>query len=260
MSLDSTISQCNELKKKLLTGDLEGCVPLLSSLKVALMKIGFLPVEGVASKQELHISREILELGAQWALKSEDIPAFERYISQLKPYYFEFNNDSVPESPFMYELLGLNLLCLLSQNRIAEFHMELERLDPNQLHSNIYIKHPVSLEQYLMEGAYNKVFLSRGNVPAESYTFFVERLMSTVRDEIAGCCEKAYRTLPKSSASKLLLLGDGQDITKFAAEREWSQTANDISFPEIEQDNKTTVSTDLIKQSLGYARELEKIV
>ena len=51
-----------------------------------------------------------------------------------------------------YELLGLNLLCLLSQNRIADFHMELERLDPTQLHSNIYLKHPVSLEQYLMEG------------------------------------------------------------------------------------------------------------
>jgi len=41
---------------------------------------------------------------------------------------------------------------LLSQNRIADFHMELERLDPTQLHSNIYLKHPVSLEQYLMEG------------------------------------------------------------------------------------------------------------
>ena len=38
--------------------------------------------------------------------------------------------------------------------------------------------------------AYNKVFLSRGNVPADSYTFFVYKLMATIRDEIASCCEK----------------------------------------------------------------------
>ena len=35
MSLDATITQCNELKKKLQTGDLEGCKPLLSKLKVS---------------------------------------------------------------------------------------------------------------------------------------------------------------------------------------------------------------------------------
>ena len=27
--------------------------------------------------------------------------------------------------------------------------------------------------QYLMEGSYNKVFLARFNVPAESYLFFI---------------------------------------------------------------------------------------
>jgi 26S proteasome regulatory subunit N12 len=28
----------------------------------------------------------------------------------------------IPESPYRYLLLGLNLLCLLSQNRLADFH------------------------------------------------------------------------------------------------------------------------------------------
>lgn len=28
----------------------------------------------------------------------------------------------LPESSYMYQLLGLNLLALLSQNRVAEFH------------------------------------------------------------------------------------------------------------------------------------------
>lgn len=34
---------------------------------------------------------------------------------------------------------------------------ELELLPAKELHQNVYIKHPVSIEQYLMEGSYNKV-------------------------------------------------------------------------------------------------------
>ena len=54
----------------------------------------------------------------------------------------------------------------------------------------MYIKHPVSLEQYIMEGSYNKVLSLKGNVPAESYNFFFDILLNTVRDEIASCLEK----------------------------------------------------------------------
>ena len=52
------------------------------------------------------------------------------------------------------QLLGLNLLCLLAQNRVAEFHTELERLPANEIENNVYIRHPVSLEQNIMEGSY----------------------------------------------------------------------------------------------------------
>ena len=86
--------------------------------------------------------------------------------------------------------MGLNLLCLLAQNRVAEFHTELERLPGKEIQNNVYIKHPVSLEQYIMEGSYNKVLLAKGNVPAESYNFFIDILMDTVRNEIASCLEK----------------------------------------------------------------------
>lgn len=34
---------------------------------------------------------------------------------------------------------------------------ELELLPAKELQTNVYIKHPVSMEQYLMEGSYNKV-------------------------------------------------------------------------------------------------------
>ena len=37
------------------------------------------------------------------------------------------------------------------------FKQELELLPTKEIQQNIYIKHPVSIEQYLMEGSYNKV-------------------------------------------------------------------------------------------------------
>ena len=40
---------------------------------------------------------------------------------------------------------------------MSEFHTEIERLDPSEIHDDIYIKHPIQIEQYLMEGNYNKV-------------------------------------------------------------------------------------------------------
>lgn len=55
--------------------------------------------------------------------------------------------EQLPESAYMHQLLGLNLLFLLSQNRVAEFHTELERLPAKDIQTNVYIKHPVSLEQ-----------------------------------------------------------------------------------------------------------------
>ena len=67
--------------------------------------------------------------------------------------------------------------------------VDVVRLPSSEL-SNVYIKHPVSLEQYIMEGSYNKVLSLKGNVPAESYNFFFDILLNTVREEIASCLEK----------------------------------------------------------------------
>ena len=81
----------------------------------------------------------------------------------------------------MYSIIGLNLLRLLAQNRLSEFHTELETIEPDQLVSNIYIKHPVEIEQCLMEGSYNRVLNARANVPANEYLFFMDILVDTIR-------------------------------------------------------------------------------
>lgn len=66
------------------------------------------------------VVREILEIGAQYSVEKKDVEAFERYMAYLKTYYMDYAKD-LPESAKMYELLGLNLLRLLSQNRLVTF-------------------------------------------------------------------------------------------------------------------------------------------
>lgn len=64
--------------------------------------------------------RDVLEIGAFFSIETQRVDSFERYLSQLKVYYFDYKD--LPESTNKYQLLGLNLLRLLSQNRLAEFH------------------------------------------------------------------------------------------------------------------------------------------
>lgn len=45
----------------------------------------------------------------------------------------------------MYPLIGLNLLRLLSQNKLSEFHTTLEGIQHDELQSNPFIKQAVDL-------------------------------------------------------------------------------------------------------------------
>jgi len=69
---------------------IDKCLQLLDQLKLLLTQLSFLPTNNDVSKQDLIISRDCLEIGAQVSVASKDIPAFERYLSQLKCYYFDF--------------------------------------------------------------------------------------------------------------------------------------------------------------------------
>ncbi|XP_054264322.1 26S proteasome non-ATPase regulatory subunit 8-like [Macrosteles quadrilineatus] len=242
--------------------NLEACGQLLSKLKVGLTSLMFLPTSNSkASQQELLLARDILEIGAQYSIAVKDIPSFERYMAQLKCYYLDYR-DQLPESAFKYQLLGLNLLLLLSQNRVAEFHTELELLPAEQIQTNPYIRHPVSLEQYLMEGSYNKIFLAKGNVPAESYNFFIDILLETVRDEIANCLEKAYRKISTHDATRMLNLPNQAAIKEYGNKKSWT-LGKDNYFKfgvEEKKSDEALPSVELIEQVIEYARELEMIV
>lgn len=78
---------------------------------------------------------------------------------------------------------GLQLVRLLTQNRIADFHTALEALPlaAEEIAEDPYLSHPVNLERWLMEGSYSKVWNAREEAPTEEYEFFVDSLMGTIR-------------------------------------------------------------------------------
>ncbi|KAI8817967.1 COP9 signalosome [Fimicolochytrium jonesii] len=262
--LNEALAVYEQLKKEFNSpkADLQKCGQYLAKLKIYLTELSFLlPGDRTADAQELLLAREVLEIGAQWSIRVKDIPSFERYISQLKTYYNDYSKQ-LPESARTYPLLGLNLLRLLAQNRISEFHTELELINPDQLNDNVYIRHPIQIEQCLMEGSYNKVWHSRANVPAEEYLFFIDILMGTIRDEIARCSEKAYDSLPIPDAATLLYFKSESEVTAFATERGWkvNPKTKKITFGVTDTDNTDIPADHVILQTLEYARELERIV
>ncbi|CAL5443265.1 unnamed protein product [Camellia sinensis] len=182
----------------------------------------------------------------------------------------------LPPSPQEYPILGLKLLRLLVQNRIAEFHTELELLSASAMENNC-IKHAVELEQLFMEGAYNRVLSARQTVPHETYVYFMDLLAKTVRgerrevfqdrgspyllatgpficgrnaidvkgDEIAGCNEKAYDSLSINDARKILLFSSDKELFEYVKE----------FFLPVSNKVGGNVMTSLMKEILGTMKK-----
>ncbi|XP_028113996.1 26S proteasome non-ATPase regulatory subunit 8 homolog A-like [Camellia sinensis] len=261
--MDPKLTEVSQLferfKAAFIRNDFDTCSKLLSQLKVLLTEFRSLPPlfeETPNAVHELTLSNNVL------SVKIEDQDAFERDFFQLKPYYTDAHG-RLPPSPQEYPILGLNLLRLLVQNRIAEFHTELELLSASAMENNC-IKHAVELEQSFMEGAYNRVLSARQTVPHETYVYFMDLLAKTIRDEIAGCSEKAYDSLSINDARKILLFSSDKELFEYVKEEhpEWEIKNGFVIFQKAKESApcKEIPSLQLINQTLSYARELERIV
>ncbi|KAG8967626.1 hypothetical protein FRC03_009655 [Tulasnella sp. 419] len=243
------------------TPDINKCGQLLGKLKIGLIESGLLFPQGNQNLDDLAVTRDILEMGALWSVRSKDIPSFDRYFAQLQTFYVDYNS-VLPSSPREYSIQGLNLIRLLTQNRIADFHTTLESLPAEALHDNQFIKHPVNLERWLMEGSYSKVWAAREGAPAEEYKFFVDSLMGTIRNEIASCEEAAYESLPVRDAAALLFFQSHVELDQFARQRGWqiNPSTETIVFAKKGEEKIELPKQKLITAALHYARELEQIV
>ncbi|XP_059496892.1 26S proteasome non-ATPase regulatory subunit 8 [Stegostoma tigrinum] len=84
-----------------------------------------------------------------------------------------------------------------------------------------------------------------------------------IRDEIAGCIEKAYENILFNEASRTLFFTTPKKMTEYAKKRGWLLGPdNYYSFTSQQQkpEEVTIPSTELAKQVIEYARHLEMIV
>ncbi|KAK9368980.1 SAC3/GANP/Nin1/mts3/eIF-3 p25 family-domain-containing protein [Lipomyces kononenkoae] len=263
MAPKSFESSARELASVFAAKDYERCSQLLPPLKVTLSQQNILVPMDSSDLSLLAIARDILEIGALTAIFLRDDLLFSRYIAQLSPFY-AMKDRIQPPSANEKKLIALRLLLLLSKNDIAEFHTELETLE-DEADKDIYIRYPVMLERWLMEGSYDKVWKAttqRSEVPAEEFAIFADILVNTIRSEIATCSEKAYPSLPLMNAKHLLFFTEDNDLLEFIEQRGWTVKDGRIYFPEESTDalESGLPMENVIENTLGYARELETIV
>ena len=171
-------------------------------------------------------------------VRALDLDAFERNMALLKPFYYDLRyafssvntglscpladpalrSSLLPASPRENMVVGLNLLRLIAQNQIAAFHSALELVSPELMLSDPFIRYPVAMEQWFMEGAYNKIFKNRDALPAPEYGVLLDTLVTTARHAIASCSERAYSSLSMADAAKLLNIASEQELLLFIQE------------------------------------------
>lgn len=244
--------------------DLKKCSKTISQIKILMTQFQLIPpftAPEATTKKQLMLARETLELATYVSVSAGDEVAFERHVNQVKTYYQDYS-DILPESERRSPIMGLNLLSLLAQNRIADFHSEVELMPASERENNAFITFPIHLESWIMEGGYNKVFSVQDKTPFPLYSFFMKKLLATVRDKIADCAEKAYENFPLSQAASLLML-DTKELKGFCDTRGWVVASDSmINFSGFKENTneRTLPSLALIAQSLQYASELERIV
>jgi len=186
--------------------DLPKAWKLLNDLKILLTKLpGLQNKADSSSKEEFLLARSTFEAACFLSILETDMESFERHFMQLKPFYLDFSNLLSPSSKESL-LVGLNLMRLLSQNRIAEFHSELELLQKS-MKEDPYVSFAIRLEQCLTEGSYAKLLSLSKSSPNEYFHYFTQVLSNTVQSDIADCLETAYKYLSFEDAMEMLSIG-----------------------------------------------------
>mmetsp|Transcript_16818 Transcript_16818/g.25306 ORF Transcript_16818/g.25306 Transcript_16818/m.25306 type:complete len:257 (-) Transcript_16818:1780-2550(-) len=251
--------QTVESLERAVPGNPEEAARLLAQAKLTLLR---LEESGPNNNEQFELGRRAMEQGVLLAVTLRDSLAFERSVAQLKPYYAINTN-----SPLRPTIIGLELLFLIVENRLSEFHMNLELLSEAE-RSIPEISFAIALERDLMVGTYDLVLKAQQSMPSPYFSFFMSRLLDTVRDTIAECAQLTYKTLSLSAAKDLLMFDNTQDLSTFLAKfPNWKIVSgkgggdNYLIFDTPQHEKSQSIpALKLISEHLAYATELERIV
>lgn len=256
------------------------CQRLLPAVKLELIKHNLL-VPLVANTgnldqiNDLKIAERILEIGALSALLTNDNGAFERFFASLAPFYGSRKLHAQPEiNTDTTKIISLNLVYLLSQGLISDFHVHLETIfnSPQyNIEKDKYLAFPVLLERNLMEGNYIKIWKLLQNeeaLPCGEYRHFTATLINTLRHEIAKSIEHTNDCIPVSNCKTLLYfpqessnkafeeaLRTDLDVSSWVFHDDVIYFNNGRANAAVAQDNGA-----IIANVLNYADQIESIV
>ena len=127
--------------------------------------------------------------------------------------------------------MGLALIHLLTEARLADFHAEVELLRAGD-RASAPIAFPLRLETFLMEGAYNKVLAARDAQPSAHFAPFMLRLADTVREQIADCAAASYATLSLDAAQRMMKFDSAPELAAYLRDHrpEWVVQGSTIHF------------------------------
>ena len=143
--------------------------------------------------------------------------------------------------------------------------------------NNIYIKVPVSLETYFVQGSYQKILQQQQNVPQVAYYFFIEKFADAIRYEIARSAERSYDSLRLRDMQKMFMIDNEAGLMAFisqnqqqAAQQEqtssnreritWEVRGDRLYFVKARKEVSEIPSFHMINLSLDYATELNRII
>jgi 26S proteasome regulatory subunit N12 len=151
--------------------------PVLTRAKLLLAASNALTPTAHTPHNDLLLARIVFEIGAYTSIQLQDQSAFVNYLGYLHN-FFALGAGGEREA----ELTGLNLLRLLAENKIAEFHTTLEILGDSSVKGSEPVRFARGLEEWVMEGAYNRVWKAgEGNQVNDYQKFFLHVLMDTIR-------------------------------------------------------------------------------
>lgn len=178
-------SLIRQLETNVTSGNHQSSTQLLTRAKLALLHNNALVPSATTPPNLLAAAQNILELGALISLRQQDAAAFTRYFQQLQPFYSASSlqqNQQAQQESQRSKIIGLYLLLLLSQGDYAGFHTLLEGFEMGEgvdgsnqrLEDDKFIQYPIRLEQWLMEGSYDRVWdeTRSERVPSEEFAIF----------------------------------------------------------------------------------------
>merc|ERR1711871_86437 len=217
-----------------------------------------LSVNTASANEERQLACEVFELGVLACVNSGDKEQFQRYVSALHPYYSQYKIDS----PLKFQVRGLHLLFLLVENRLGDFHGELELMTEAEKQESA-ISFCIQLDRHLMMGSYKEVMIEAATPPFSHYTFFLKSLLETVRVNIVDCISTSYKNLTLSGAKEILMFTSTEETKTFIHEfhPEWKIQGDLIDVAgHVTLNSEEIPSMKLVEQTLTYATELERIV